>query len=75
MTFVDIWFIIVLSTKGGGYLSDKPKMGRPTDNPKPNKLTVRVSDESLQTLDDYCEKKQIGRADGIRDAIDGLKNK
>ena len=56
-------------------MNDKPKMGRPTDNPKPNKLTVRVSDESLQTLDNYCKKKQIGRADGIRDAIDGLKNK
>ena len=56
-------------------MSDKPKLGRPTTNPKPHKLTVRVSEKNMQTLDDYCARKKISRADGVRDALECLKDK
>ena len=71
MTFVDKLGKVVLSTKGGVILSDK-KMGRPTNNPKPIKLTVRVDDEALMVLDKYCEVKGISRADGVRAGIKKL---
>jgi len=51
------------------------KMGRPTDNPKPHRLDIRVSDEELHILDDYCNRKGKKRPEGIRDGIRGLKNK
>jgi len=56
-------------------LSEKNKGGRPTTNPRPNKISVRVSDESIKILDDYCERKKVSRADGVRDGINGLKSK
>lgn len=33
------------------------KLGRPTDNPKNTKLTVRVDAETLEILEKYCKKK------------------
>ena len=35
------------------------KLGRPTDNPKPHKLTVRLDDRGLEILDNYCRRKII----------------
>lgn len=51
------------------------KKGRPTDNPKPNKLQLRVDDEDLKTLDDYCKRTGKNRTDGLRDGIKALKDK
>ena len=51
------------------------KVGRPTSDPKPNKLTVKVSNETIKILDDYCERKNKSRAEGIRDGINALKEK
>lgn len=51
------------------------KRGRPTDNPKPHKLQLRVDDEDLKTLDDYCMRKNKSRTDGLRDGIKALKDK
>lgn len=56
-------------------MSEKNKGGRPTTNPRPNKLSVRISDKSMKILDDYCGRKDISRADGVRDGIDSLKEK
>jgi hypothetical protein len=42
------------------------KMGRPTDNPKPHKLSVRLDDAGLKILDEYCAKKQVTRMEAIR---------
>ena len=55
-------------------LSDT-KMGRPTEDPKPNKLTVRVNDETIEILDEYCKQNHVSRADGVRDGIKSLKQK
>ena len=49
------------------------KMGRPTDNPKETRITVRLDSESNKILNEYCDEKQISKADAIREAIKGLK--
>lgn len=50
-----------------------PKMGRPTDNPKPVQVTVRFDRKTLEILDKYCEENKVTRAEGIRIAVNGLK--
>ncbi len=56
-------------------MPEKKKMGRPTDSLKRHEIKVRLSDESLETLDEYCKNKSISRVQGIRDGIDALKEK
>lgn len=56
-------------------MTEKKKMGRPTDELKPHKVSARLSDETLKTLDDYCKRHSIGRPEGIRQAINHLKDK
>ncbi|MDR2933458.1 MAG: hypothetical protein LBV27_10180, partial [Oscillospiraceae bacterium] len=51
---------------GGGYLAPK-KMGRPTDDPKPHSLHLRLSDNDLKILNDYCKRTGKTRPDGVRD--------
>ena len=50
------------------------KIGRPTDNPKPYKITVRIDEESKEILDEYCLKKEIKQAEAIRIGIKKLKD-
>ena len=53
-----------------------PRTGRPkSDNPKSERITVRLDSEYTEILDDYCTKKQINRAEGIRQGIKMLKEK
>ena len=57
-------------------MSDKKKSGRPfSDNPKSVKITVRIDNNETQILDDYCERTNKKRADGVREAIRDLKQK
>lgn len=49
------------------------KMGRPTDSPKIVQLGIRFDAETLQTLDEFCDKKKISRAEGVRIAVKKLK--
>lgn len=51
------------------------KMGRPTADPKPHSLHVRVNEEELKILDKYSEKYKKSRAQGVRDGIKCLKDK
>ncbi len=52
------------------------KIGRPVvGHPKPIKLTVRVEEQALKALDDYCKKHNISRADGVRFALNDLQHK
>ena len=51
------------------------KMGRPTDDPKPHKLNLRLSDSDLQTLDSYCKRTGKTKPEGARDGIRSLKDK
>jgi len=45
------------------------KLGRPTENPKNTKLTVRVDDETLDILEKYCKKENVSKMEGIRRGI------
>lgn len=49
-----------------------PRTGRPTDNPKPYKLTVRVDEESMKILDAYTEQEKISQMKAIRRGIKKL---
>jgi len=49
-----------------------PKLGRPTDNPKLERVTVRLDKESSQILKEYCKVKQVERAEAIRRGIKRL---
>lgn len=49
-----------------------PRIGRPTDNPKPYKLTVRVDEASKQILDAYTEQEKVTQMEAIRRGIKKL---
>lgn len=49
-----------------------PRTGRPTDNPKPYKLTVRVDETSKQILDAYTEQEKVTQMEAIRRGIKKL---
>ena len=55
-------------------MSDK-KMGRPTDNPRPNKISIRISDEDKKILEAYCEKKNVNKTEAISRGIKMLEEK
>lgn len=50
------------------------KMGRPTDNPRPNKLSIRISDEDKKILENYCEEKKVNRTEAISRGIKSLRS-
>ncbi len=52
-------------------MADK-KMGRPTDNPKPIRMGVRIDPDTLERLDKYCKKNNIVRSEAVRIAINRL---
>lgn len=52
-----------------------PKRGRPTENPRPNKLSIRISDEDKQILEDYCKEENVNRTEAISRGIKKLKRK
>ena len=57
--------------------SDKvsPRTGRPTDNPRPNKLSIRISDEDKRILENYCEREDVNRTEAISRGIKKLEEK
>ena len=48
------------------------KMGRPTDNPKPYKITVRLDAKSKEILDAYCRMNGTNQMEAVRRAIQYL---
>ena len=47
-----------------------PKTGRPkSENPKSNRITVRIDDETMKTLNEYCLKENVEKAEAIRRGI------
>ncbi len=49
-------------------------MGRPkSDNPKSEKVTVRLDKEHSEILKKYCEKEKVEKAEAIRRGIKKLK--
>lgn len=52
-------------------MSDK-KMGRPTNNPRPNKISIRISDEDKKILENYCEEEKVNKTEAISRGIRSL---
>ena len=50
----------------------KKKMGRPTENPRPHKLNVRINDTSKQILEAYCLQESINRTEAVERGIKKL---
>lgn len=50
------------------------QMGRPkSDNPKSEKITVRLDKEHSEILKVYCEKEKVEKAEAVRRGIKKLK--
>lgn len=49
-----------------------PRTGRPTDNPKPFRVGVRLDSETKEILDKYCEKKQVTPSEAVKRGIKKL---
>ena len=49
------------------------KMGRPTDNPKPYRVNVRLDAESKAIIDDYTKQENVTAMEAVRRGIKKLK--
>ena len=51
-----------------------PRTGRPTNNPRPNKISIRISDEDKLILEKYCEENDVNKTEaesrGIKKLVD-----
>jgi hypothetical protein len=50
-----------------------PRTGRPTDNPKPYKITVLLDESCKLILDKYCAQEDISKMEAVRRGISKLK--
>ena len=50
------------------------KMGRPTDNPKPYRVNVRIDAESKEIIDEYTKQEKVTAMEAVRRGIKKLKN-
>ncbi len=51
-----------------------PRTGRPTDNPKRERITVRLDGCSSNILNEYCKQEECERAEAIRRGIKKLED-
>jgi hypothetical protein len=49
-----------------------PRTGRPTDNPRPNKISIRISDEDKEILEEYCRENGVNKTEAISRGIKKL---
>lgn len=52
-----------------------PRTGRPTNNPRPNKISIRISDHDKKILEEYCEKHGVNKTEAISRGIKKLEEK
>lgn len=45
------------------------KVGRPTDNPRPHKISIRINDRSKQILETYCLQNGVSKTEAIERGI------
>ena len=50
-----------------------PRTGRPTDNPKSFKVTVRLDADANEILEAYCRQEGIEKGEAVRRGIKKLK--
>jgi hypothetical protein len=51
-----------------------PRTGRPTDNPKPYKISVRIDARDKKILDDYMAQESINQMEAVRRGIKKLEH-
>jgi hypothetical protein len=51
------------------------KLGRPTNNPRPNKISIRISDGDKKILETYCEENGVNKTEAISRGIRMLEKK
>ena len=51
---------------------DKSKMGRPTNNPKSNRITVRLDNSTFDKLNKFCKTENLNYTDAITKLIQKL---
>lgn len=51
-----------------------PRTGRPTENPKNNKITVRLDGESTRIMKLYCEQESVEKAEAVRRGLKKLES-
>lgn len=51
-----------------------PRTGRPTENPKPYKITVRINEDNKKLLDEYCKQENVSQMEAVRRGIDKLES-
>lgn len=49
-----------------------PRTGRPTENPKPYKITTRIDEQSKKILDAYCIQESVNQMEAVRRGIKKL---
>ena len=57
----------------GGESLAKGKRGRPTDNPKPYRIAVKMDQEAKDILDAYCKQENVSQMEAARRGIKLLK--
>lgn len=50
------------------------KMGRPTNDPKPYKITVRVGDNEKEILENYTTQEDVTQMEAVRRGIKKLES-
>lgn len=48
------------------------KKGRPTDNPRPHKISIRINDRSKEVLEAYCSQENVSKTEAIERGIEKL---
>lgn len=51
-----------------------PRTGRPTENPKGERLSVRIDNECSEILTEYCSKNKVNKGEAVREGIKRLKD-
>ena len=52
-----------------------PRTGRPkSDNPKSDRINIRLDNEHSQIIQKYCEQEKVEKAEAIRRGIQKLKS-
>lgn len=50
------------------------RRGRPTDNPKPYRIAVKMDKETKEILDSYCQQQSVNQMEAARRGIRKLKD-
>lgn len=52
----------------------KKRRGRPTDNPKPYRIAVKLDEETNNILNEYCKQLNVNKMEAARRGIKKLKS-